>query len=195
MLAAAADMLMLEPASLDIEKARGDDAEMVNAARRGDRSAFAQLHAAYCRMVHGIVLTRAPISDAHDLVQDVFLEALRKLHTLRDPGSFGPWIAAIARNLASARHRRNAGVKETLFDAEAGRASASPADRDEAARILAMIRSMPESYGETLVLRLVEGLTGPQIAACTGLTPGSVRVNLHRGMQLLRQRLGTEVSP
>ena len=39
------------------------------------------------------------------------------------------------------------------------------------------------------MLRFVEGMTGPEIAARTGLTPGSVRVNLHRGMQLLRGAL------
>ena len=39
-------------------------------------------------------------------------------------------------------------------------------------------------------MRLIEGMTGPEIAERTGLTPGSVRVNLHRGMALLRQKLG-----
>jgi RNA polymerase sigma-70 factor (ECF subfamily) len=48
---------------------------------------------------------------------------------------------------------------------------------------------MPEAYRETLMLRLVEGMTGPEIAMRTGLTPGSVRVNLHRGMQQLRAKL------
>ena len=52
------------------------------------------------------------------------------------------------------------------------------------------IRSLPNTYRETLILRLVEGMTGPEIAARTGLTHGSVRVNLHRGMQQLRQVLG-----
>jgi RNA polymerase sigma-70 factor (ECF subfamily) len=49
---------------------------------------------------------------------------------------------------------------------------------------------LPEAYRETLILRLVEGLTGPEIAEQTGLSAGSVRVNLHRGMKLLRERLG-----
>ena len=53
-----------------------------------------------------------------------------------------------------------------------------------------MIRELPEAYRETLVLRLVEGMTGPEIAGRTGLTPASVRVNLHRGMKLLREKLG-----
>ena len=40
------------------------------------------------------------------------------------------------------------------------------------------------------MLRLVEGMSGPEIAAQVGLTPESVRVNLFRGMKLLRERLG-----
>jgi RNA polymerase sigma-70 factor (ECF subfamily) len=59
-----------------------------------------------------------------------------------------------------------------------------------AKEILALIRRLPEAYRETLVLRFVEGMTGPEIAARTGLTPASVRVNLHRGMKLLRQKMG-----
>ena len=55
---------------------------------------------------------------------------------------------------------------------------------------MAAIRSMPEAYRETLVLRLVEGMTGIEIAERTGLKPESVRVNLHRGMELLRKTLG-----
>jgi RNA polymerase sigma-70 factor (ECF subfamily) len=58
------------------------------------------------------------------------------------------------------------------------------------AQVLAALRALPEAYQETMILRLVEGLTGPEIAEQTGLSPGSVRVNLHRGMRLLRERLG-----
>jgi RNA polymerase sigma-70 factor (ECF subfamily) len=43
-----------------------------------------------------------------------------------------------------------------------------------------------------LILRLVEGMTGPEIAARTGMTHGSVRVNLHRGMEQLRAKLSPE---
>ena len=55
---------------------------------------------------------------------------------------------------------------------------------------MGLIRSLPDAYRETLTLRLVEGMTGPEIAACTGLTEGSVRVNLHRGMKQLRLLAG-----
>ena len=53
-----------------------------------------------------------------------------------------------------------------------------------------LIRALPEAYREPLMLRLVEGMSGPEIAERTGLTPGSVRVNLHRGIALLRQHMG-----
>ena len=53
-----------------------------------------------------------------------------------------------------------------------------------------MIRTLPEAYVEPLILRLVEGMTGPEIAMRVGMTPESVRVNLHRGMKLLREKLG-----
>ena len=55
--------------------------------------------------------------------------------------------------------------------------------------VLARIRSLPEAYRETLIMRLVEGMTGPEIAERSGLTPESVRVNLCRGMKMLRELL------
>ena len=55
--------------------------------------------------------------------------------------------------------------------------------------MLDTIQRLPECYRETLILRLVEGMTGPEIAERTGLTADSVRVNLCRGMKLLRARL------
>jgi len=60
----------------------------------------------------------------------------------------------------------------------------------QASEALRAIRRLPEAYRETLILRLVEGLSGPEIAQLTGLTPQSVRVNLHRGMGRLRDALG-----
>jgi RNA polymerase sigma-70 factor (ECF subfamily) len=95
----------------------------------------------------------------------------------------------IARNRAMDFHRSSRKTEElqddlahhTQYEAEA-----------EATKALAIIRELPEAYRETLVLRLVEGMTGPEIAARTGLTPASVRVNLHRGMKLLREKLGME---
>ena len=135
-------------------------------------------------MVHGILLTRVPRPDVDDLVQDVFLLAMRRLSTLREPRAFGGWLATIARNRAVDFYRRRVETDE-LKETVAG---AYPPD-PEAVAVLETIRTLPAAYRETLMLRLVEGMTGPEIAARTGLTSGSVRVNLHRGMRYLREKL------
>jgi len=164
-----------------------EDAQLVIAARNGDRAAFGQIYRRYRRMVHGILLARVPPDEVDDLVQDVFLLALRRLGALRTAAAFGGWLASIARNRASDYHRQSEDNAELTDDV--AEKSASAPDR-EAVTVLAVIRSLPEAYRETLILRLVEGMTGPEIAARTGLTAGSVRVNLYRGMQQLREKLG-----
>jgi RNA polymerase sigma-70 factor (ECF subfamily) len=167
------------------------DGELVLAARAGDRDAFASLYERYVPLVHGVLLARVRATDVLDLVHDVFLSALRRLASLEQPEQFGPWVAAIARNLASDAHKRRRESVE-LGDELHARERDDRGEAEDAARALAALRELPEAYRETLVLRLVEGLTGPEIAARTGLTPGSVRVNLCRGMKLLRERLGLE---
>src|SRR5579872_3255366 len=168
------------------------DSSLVVAAREGDRAAFGGLYARYSLMVHGILLAKVPAHDVDDLVQDVFLRALPRLGDLRDVTRFGPWLAAITRNRANDYYRQThavAVVTESLSEDEEDLPASSMAPDAEAAMILALVRSLPEAYREPLILRLVEGMTGPEIAARTGLTPGSVRVNLHRGMQQLREKL------
>jgi len=164
-----------------------DTTALVRAARAGDREAFGELYDRYGGMVHGLCLSRVPAADAPDLVQEVFILALRRLSQLRDEAAFGGWLAALARHAAADFHRapRRREAAELPPDLESGdRADGGASD------VLEAIRRLPEAYRETLVLRLVEGMTGPEIAARTGLRPDSVRVNLHRGMKLLRASLG-----
>ncbi len=160
-----------------------EDATLAARAKRGDRVAFASLYERFAPTVHGVLLAAGPREDAADLVQEVFLLALRAIARLEDPKSIGPWLLTIARNRARDAHKSRKPVSELNEEVE------HVADRSPARRALAAVRCLPDAYRETLVLRLVEGLTGPQIAARTGLTHGSVRVNLHRGMKLLRERL------
>jgi RNA polymerase sigma-70 factor (ECF subfamily) len=165
----------------------GEIAQLVDAARDGDRAAFAELYRRYARFVHGIVLARVARVDVDDIVQDVFLTAMERLRSLTTAEAFGGWLAAIARNHATTHLRKNLHRCVELHES----AVVSVNDhRAEGLAALAAIRALPEAYRETLMLRLVEGMTGPEIARCTGLTDGSVRVNLHRGMKLLRERLG-----
>ena len=191
------DLLATGARDLPVEHSASDtsgDKMLVDAARRGDRTAFGRLYDRYARLVHGVLLARVPVDEVDDLVQDVFLTALRRLSALREAGSFGAWLVAIARNRAKDYHRHSLPedqLNDEVPEQGSPRVGARGDYQGEANAILDAIRSLSEAYRETLILRLVEGMTGPEIAARTGMTHGSVRVNLHRGMQQLRARLSS----
>lgn len=169
------------------EARKSEETMLIRAVLDGDLDKYGRLYHLYAPLVHGVLLARIPRSEVEDMVQEIFLHALKKLSTLRDAGSFGPWIAMIARNRAMDFHRRSRETVEVTDDLRS-----SDSSGPKAAEILEIVRSLPDAYRETLVLRLVEGMTGPEIAMRTGLTAASVRVNLHRGMKLLRGKLGFE---
>ncbi len=188
-----------EPAtSAALADAASSDAALVERARRGDRAAFDALHQKHARAVHGLLLAHVAPHDADDLLQEVFLTAWRRLETLRELESFVPWLLAIARHAAFGAGRRARDGGRTAASLAAGLGLGSePASRPldataDGTEILRLMVELPEAYRETLALRLIEGLSGQEIADATGLTHGSVRVNLHRGMQLLRERLRQE---
>jgi RNA polymerase sigma-70 factor (ECF subfamily) len=144
--------------------------------------------------VRGVLLARLSPADADDVVQEVFVVAYKKLSSLRDDAAVGAWLCTIARTRAIDHVRKRRPSREDALDDVAGsarepRAEAVADDVIEAKRVLAVIGGLPEAYRETLVLRLVEGMSGAEIAKQTGLTEGSVRVNLSRGYALLQEAL------
>lgn len=160
---------------------------LVARARRGDPAAMDHLFRRFAPVVHAVLLGRAPRDEVDDLVQDVFEKVLSRLHELREDAAFPGWLLGIARHAAADLGRRPRPLPVDADDWPAG--TASPEDRTEARHVMATLMQLPEAYREPLAMRLVEGMTGPEIAECTGMTHGSVRVNLHRGMALLRAAL------
>lgn len=161
--------------------------ELVRAAQAGDRAAYGELYCRFARAVQAVLLARLPRQHVDDLVQEVFLHAMTRLRELRDPAAFGGWICTLARRRAADHYRRRVPADPIM---EAVSPASSPERAAEAAAAIAAIQELPEAYRETLALRLLAGMSGPEIAIATGLTPDSVRVNLHRGFRLLRTRLG-----
>ena len=84
-----------------------DIARQVRDARRGSQAAFAWLHRAFAPLVHAIHLGVTSRARAEELTQETFVIAFGRLAQLREPASFGPWIAMIAR-----RNRAVSGVEE-----------------------------------------------------------------------------------
>ena len=159
---------------------------LVRAAQHGDRSAFATLYERYTGMVHAIALSQLRGAEIADAVQETFLRALRKLKTLREAGAFGAWLSTIARNVV---HDVERGREAEGFESEEPSFNAPQENEMDAAAARRAIGDLPKAYRETVTLRVLHGMTGPEIARRTGHSAGSVRVNLHRGMKLLREKL------
>ncbi|HET9832649.1 MAG TPA: sigma-70 family RNA polymerase sigma factor [Vicinamibacterales bacterium] len=160
---------------------------LVRAAQRGNRSAFGKLYQRYTGLVHSIALSSLPIDEITDTVQETFLRALRRLKTLKKPDAFGAWISTITRNVVrDVQRQRWALAPQNEEDALQQATQEHELDANAARHA---IQSLPKAYRETVAMRVIDGMSGPEIADRTGLSAGSVRVNLHRGMKLLRERL------
>lgn len=174
------------------------DPHDVRAAQGGDPDAMGRLYTRHARMVRAVLLAYLTPNDADDIVQEVFIRAIRKIGQVHNESGIGAWLAVTARNEARDWKRRIARRWKLLLrfqtqrDADLRTPRRCELDGDD---VLAAIRRIPEEYREVLVMRLVERMTGPQIAAWSGRSHRAVRVSLHRGMHRLRQELGLEVRP
>lgn len=174
---------------------QADDRDLYAAARNGDAAAFAEVYRRFAPVVHGIALARVGPSDADDVTQEVFLRLHRRVASLQDARALPGWICTVARRAATDHLRaRRPAPRPPTEEPEAPTPARETDLRRLRLHVLGCIDRLPEAYREPLVLRLVEGLTGPEIAVHTGMTPGSVRVNLCRGMALLRPLLEGELS-
>lgn len=163
------------------------EAALVGRIVAGDEEAFSELYQMFAPTINAVVLARVPRDEVQDIVQEAFIAAYRNIAGLKDANLVGPWLIRIARNRAAEFYRSFRASEE--LDEHMSR----PRERSgEAAEILRAIRALGSSYSETLIMRLVEGMSAKEIAERTGLKPESVRVNLHRGMEKLRESLGVK---
>ena len=146
---------------------------------------------------------------AEDLLQETLLLAFRSLRKLENPAQFRPWLLAIAHNVVIDAARRDARQKrigalatngttshDTLGTGPAGGLSPEDAAQREELRqaVLSVLRSMPEEYRLPLTMRYITGADYDTIGEQLGLTNGSLRGLLHRGLKMLRDRLPPELA-
>ena len=179
---------------------------LVLLARKGDRAAFEELVRRTSRLV--FVRLYLETNDRHraeDLLQDTYLLAFRSLDRLAEPAGFRAWLLTIAHNVAfdaarrAARHKRTPGgrAESAELDRLPGRdpGPAAEASRAEQRRtVLAALASLPEEYRHPLALRYLAGADYETICTQLGLSNGSLRGLLHRGLQMLRRRLPPELA-
>lgn len=174
------------------------DAQLIDAARRGAKSAFAELYERYGGRVHAYVLGMVRDENrAEDITQDVFLSALRRIRESDCAIAFKPWIYKIARNACVDEFRRLKRSKEVPIDhdgCDERLTSPTPPPNtrfeqgQQFATLHAAFRGLSERQHTVIVLRELEGLPYTEIARRTGMTLPMVESTLWRA----RRRLGEE---
>jgi len=167
--------------------------------------AFEGLVLAYQRRLYGFALRFCgDRGDAEEITQDAFIRAYRALHSydtarIREL-ALRPWLYQITLNVAR-NHARKRRLSTMPLDAEPGQASARSqglsddwsqrpeaiVERTETGAVLAsMVRELPARYRAAVILRHIAGLSYPEVAAALDQPLGTVKANIHRGVQLLR---------
>lgn len=130
---------------------------------------------------------------AEDIVQDAFVCAYPRLPALRDSGTAGAYLRrSVVNGCRSAyRHRQveNRYVDTWWPDEEAPSAEGTAVAHDEAAALMARVRTLPDRQREVLVLRYYADLSERQIADALAISPGAVKTHAHRALAALRGQL------
>ncbi len=168
--------------------ARSAEALVAGLARTGDPDAFAELVSRRQAWIRNLL--RRCCGDpqlADDLAQQAFLQAWRDIRKLRQPNRFGPWLKQLAVNVWRQHARRNDVMDSaSALDAQPGAAGDAAGLGRDLDRALATLEPTPRLC---VVLSYHEGLSHSEIAALTGLAPGTVKSHIRRGSQQLKTLL------
>ena len=170
----------------------------VEAARSGDRGAYARLVARHQRRVASITLAiTTDLAASEDAAQEAFLMGWRDLSRLDDPQRFEPWICQIARNrahdLVRARKKADPTAPEALDESAATTPDALEAlvEAESERLISGALRALPEDAREVMVLYYREGQSIAEVAAALGVSEDVVKKRLSRARERMRKSVET----
>ncbi|MFN2608008.1 MAG: RNA polymerase sigma factor [Acidimicrobiales bacterium] len=175
-----------------------DEAELVVAAKAGDRAAFEQLvRRTYTDAYTLAYRLTANEEDARDVVQEAYERAYKSIKRFRGDARFSTWMYRITANCAStllARRSKGSHDELSLDEPVADRRpEVDPETMAEAGyvrdRMTAALAELPPRLRAVVVLRDVYDLPHEAIAAELGITQEAAKVRLHRARRKLRERL------
>jgi RNA polymerase sigma-70 factor (ECF subfamily) len=176
--------------------------EAIRLAQQGDAAAFEIIYHQHCGRVYALCLRmlRDP-AEAEDLVQEVFMQVFRKIHTFRGESALSTWLHRLTANLVLMYLRRKKPSSTSLDDMTGSEeASAKPGQEIggpdlqlsglvDRVTLQSAIDQLPEGYKEIFVLYDVQGYEHSEIAQILGRSIGNSKSQLHKARKRLRELL------
>jgi RNA polymerase sigma-70 factor (ECF subfamily) len=172
-----------------------NESALVCAAQKGDKEAFRLLltrNWAWLKaLVYSIV---ADANSVDDVLQDICVQVIRKVNTLREPERFRPWMAVLARRQALRFRQRknqrkvvslNGEVADQQCDYKAGQLLENLEIREQYQQVLQAVKSLPEIYRQVFVLAHLEYSTYAQIAEILDIPVTTVQIRLVRARRMI----------
>ena len=183
-------------------EARGADlgeAGLLDCIARGEEAGIAELVRRHQDLVAQLANRLTGWSqDVEDIVQDVFVSALRGVGKFNGRSKLSTWLTTITINQCRTYKRKAIRWRAMLAGARAAgvfrRWPARPAELPEAAddaprRVRKAVAALPGRHGEVIVLRYLQEMPVEQVASVLGISANAVRVRLHRARRRLKASL------
>ncbi len=175
-----------------------NDERFVSALKGQDPAAVRELLGAYGdRLLRSAFLLCGDETEAQDLVQETFLQAIRSVHRFQGRSGVYTWLHAILLNLARRHHRRQKRIiyDDELVDREMANDNPVRLDAESASSALRLaLRKLSAPHREIIVIRYYENLKINEIAAHLGISNGTVKSRLHYALQQLQKFLPVEMN-
>ena len=177
---------------------RQNEAALACAARQGDRQAIQKLMQANWAWLKGLLYNILGNADqVDDALQNVCVRVMEKIHTLKNPESFEPWLATVARHSALSQRTKNSKnpvslnellAAQQMTDKE-GDTAEKIVKQEQHKLILDAIKKIPEKYREVFVLKYVKDMTYAEIADTLDLPITTIQIRLVRARRMIYNRM------
>jgi RNA polymerase sigma factor (sigma-70 family) len=175
-----------------------NESALVCAARDGDKEALQSLLTRNWSWLKALAYgVLASAQDLDDVMQDVCLRVIARIHTLREPECFRAWLAVLARREALKHYRRRGhGTVEIDSDAEVSWTDAQAEgpleelEREELCRqIHGAVEALPQIYREVFVLAHSGELTYAQMAEVLNIPMTTMQIRLVRARRMIKNHV------
>lgn len=173
----------------------GQDLDLVERFRQGDRGAFDSLYESHKDGIYSLICRTVGPYSADDAFQEVFIQIFRSARRFRGDSSFGTWAYRIAFNVCRDLTRRNKRQVSTIDvdpDAIAGGAC-DPADQANAcwtrSELLEALQSLTTDERAAIELHYMQSLSYREISGVLLCPDGTIKARVHSAITKLRLKL------